>query len=619
MAMYRYMALMWDRGDGESERAANLLAAKLHEVSPHKWSRAWDSVGLAIYHSGEHKGRMQTYRLKGGRGAVLGRLFRNDYSSVVDDFDEFGSRKCLETSGQHLIDEYWGRYVAFLNDPETGTRYVMRDPSGAFPCYSTEFRGVTIFFSDMQDAANFEFLRFTVNWEVLKVNVAAPWFQNATTCLNEVSEVLPAERVEVTPFEKRSRFVWDPIEVSQTDVVENPEEAAELLRETVKCTIGALAGCYDHVVLNLGGLDSSIALACMAQAANRPEIACITHYTKSPRGEERRYSRQIANKYDVPLVEAELDHRKADLAKLFAVNKCTDPTKMLMCMDLTGADMELAVEHGAQALFTGVGGDNVFHQHPSNFGALDYVRHHGMFRKSILRVAMEASRRGHKSLFATLRDMAQERFAPSPCYSYVRDRMYQDIRTPFINPEITEEKHVRAFVHPLLMPDSPKFKGKYLQILMSAYFNLGYYDCWDTEYFAERVHAYLTQPIVETCLRIPIWVLTYRGVERGLARKAFWRDLPPDIAGRYSKSTPGEFYRDIFEHNLPFYRDVLEDSVMADQGILLGDKLAQALKNKDQFLHLRHGDMLRYAAAEIWLKGWLDRPVVRAEQSKAAM
>jgi asparagine synthase (glutamine-hydrolysing) len=619
MVMYRYMALMWSRADREADRAAKFLAANLPEVSPHAWSQAWDGAGLAIYHSGEHKGRMQTYRLQGERGAVLGRLFRNDYTSVVDDLDEFESRKCLETRGQRLIDDYWGRYVAFLNDPETGTRYVMRDPTGAFPCFHTPFRGVTIYFSDMQDAANFDFLPFTVNWEFIKANFFLPQYQKTITGLNEVSEVLPAECLEVTPFEKKSRFVWNPTEISQTGVVEDPEEAAALLRETVKSTIGAIAGCYDRVIHNLGGLDSSIALACMAQAQKRPEIICATHFTRSTSGDERLYSRQVVRKCDVELIEWELDWRKADLSRIFESNKLARPLGFFDCIGLTGDVLALAKKRDAEALTYGVGGDQVYFQLHRNFGALDYVRQHGLFQKDILKVAIEASRYGRKSLFATLRDMIRELAAPAPCYRYVHNEIFQFLRLPFIDPEFVDESGHERLLHPLLIPDDRDPKGKYKHILGSALSPLEHYNHWDAHYYAEQIRMYFTQPIIETCLRIPGWVMTYGAIDRGLARKAFQCDLPEDIVKRLSKSSPQTYYDEIFIHNKDYVMNVLLDGVMAREGILLHDKLEQGFTGQDQFLQVKSHEMLKYLSIEVWLRRWMERPVRQASSLALAV
>lgn len=614
--MYRYISLVWNIADHKAAKAAEFIAAQLPEVSPHSWEKTLDMDGLVTFHSGEHKGRMQTYHLQNEGGVILGRLFRNGpdgtYISQVDDLNEFESDKCLQSKGQHLIDNYWGRYVTFLHDRTSRTHYIMRDPSGAFPCFHTPFRGVEIYFSDMQDAANFTFLPFTVNWEYLKTSIMLPQFQKIHTGLNEVAEVLPAECVEITPFERKSRFVWNPTKISETNMVEAPEEAAALLRKTVKNTIGALAGCYDSIVHNLGGLDSSIVLACLADAPKRPEITCATYFTKSLRGEERFYSRQAAQLAGLPLVEWELDYRKADFTRLFRSNKLANPLGFLDCVRLTGDGLALAKEKGAQAFFTGVGGDNVFFQPHVILGALDYVHDHG-FGKDILNIWMEASRYGRKSLASTFRCMMQERLFRVPCYPYVRDILYEHHNLPLVNPEFVNTGGHENFLHPLLTPNDDAPKGKYLHILSSAMFSIEYYDHWDTDYYAERIHAFLTQPIIEACLRIPIWILTHGGIDRGLARKAFQQDLTRDIVLRHSKSTPGEYYRDIYEHNLEFLRKILLDGILVRERILLRDKLEQVLNNKDLFLHVMPSQILGYCAMEIWLQGWTERPAKNIE------
>ena len=606
MTMYRYMTLMWNRADPDAQKAADFLAAKLNEVSPHAWRKAWGVPGLAVFDSGHDPGRMQTYRLDGDRGVVLGRLFHRDYTSQTTDLDDALSRKCIETRGQHLIDHCWGRYVTFLHDPASNTHWIMRDPTGAFPCFHTPFEGVEIYFSDMQDAANFDFLRFSVNWEFLKTNIMLAMFQKTHTGLNEVGEVLPAECVEITPFERTSRFVWDPTQIATTEVVEDPDEAATLLRTTVKNTIGALASCYDRVVHNLGGLDSSIVLACMADAPKRPEITCINYFTKSPRGEERFYSRQVADKFDAPLVEMELEYRKADLTKISRSNKLANPLGFFDCIGLTDNVLELAKETNAQALFYGVGGDNVFFQPKVNLGGLDHVRTHGL-SKDTLRIAMEAARYGRKSLTKTLRDMLHERFSPAPCYSAVHESLFDDLKIPLVNPDFVSDGNYERFLHPLLIPDQHSLKAKHFHILICALYSKDYYDHWDTDYCSERILAYLYQPIIETCLRIPVWVLTYGGVDRGLARRSFRQDVPQGVIRRVSKSTPVEFYDEIYNSNISILREFLIDGIMVQKGILLREKLEIALNRDDPLFGFARFQILGYLAKEIWLRSWIER------------
>lgn len=605
------MTLVWNSSNRDAKAVADFIVASLHKTSTHKWRIPFAVSGLTVCDSGEHIGRMQTYRLQGKSGVVLGRLFNNDYTSQVDDLNAVETRACITSKGQHLIDNYWGRYVAFLRNQDRSTVYILRDPSGAFPCFYTSFREVEIYFSDIQDAACLDFLNFSINWEYIKTNIMLPQFQKTHTGLKEVNEVLPAECLEITPFHHKSHFTWDPTEISQTETVEDPIEAAELLRHTVKSTISALASSYDAIVHNLGGLDSSIALSCLADAPNQPKITAINFYTKSPRGEERYYARQVANQFNAELIETELDYKKADLSTVFNSNKLVNPLGFFDCIGLTGDVLSLAKRKGAQALFYGVGGDNVFYQPPFNLGALDYIRSRG-FDKGTLKVAMEASRYSRKSLYRTSRDMLRERLSPANCYNYIRDLVYANYKTPLVNRETVGESGHEKFLHPLLTPKSSALKGKYLHILISALYSKEYYDHWDTEYYAEKIFIYLTQPIVETCLRIPTWVLTYGGVDRGLARKAFQHDLPADVVKRFSKSTPDEFYDDIYDQSIDFLRECLLDGHLVRKGILRRDKLEAVLNHNSVLFDVVKSQILSYVAMEAWLSQWIDRPVLES-------
>ena len=615
MAMYRYIVLLWARANSDAANAAKFIETRLYEVSPHAWRNFWRVPGIAVFDSGESKGRMQSYQLSDDGGVVLGRIFRKDYASQIDDFSRYESKMCLSTKGQYLVSDYWGRYVSFLNDRGSDTRFALRDPTGAFPCFYTSFRNVEIYFSDIQDVAKFEFLRFTINWDCIRTNIMLPLRPTIHTGLQQVGEVLPAECVEITPFARKSRFLWNPMEIATTGIVRDAKDAARGLRSTVRKTIGALASCYDRVIHNLGGLDSSIALACLSEASSRPEITCITNFTKSPRGDERFYSRQVAKWAGVRLVESELEHRRADLTKLFKANRLASPLGFFDCIGLIGDVHKLASERQAQAIFYGVGGDQVLFHSPRMFGALDYVQKYGV-GKDILKVAVEASRYGQKSLPYTFKEMLKERFIPSPCYEYVYRNIYEKYRIPLVNPEfIGERNNYERFLHPLLIPDGRMAKGKYLHILSSAFFSIEYYDHWDSHYVAERIDVFLSQPIIEVCLRIPTWILTYGGIDRGLARKAFCNDLPPDIIKRTSKSTPGPYYRDLFERNIRLIKEVLLDGVMVREKVLVRGKLERTLARKDPFLLATPIHILGYLATEVWLRSWLDRDGPRESDS----
>ena len=609
--MYRYMALEWDRRDMSAAQVPAVIAAALERVSPHAWTTSHVAPGLQVMDAGAASGRMRTTSV-GTRGVILGQLFPRLSSAAVpqvSELDDNEAERCWVSGAQHLVDAYWGRYVAILHDPSGDRCLILRDPTGALPCFVTHHAGVDIYFSDMEDAARLPFLPFSINWDFVRANIMLPMYQKIITGLNEVSEVLPAECLEIASGVRSRRFLWDPYAIAASGIIEDPQAAARELRGVVRATIATLAGGYDRVIHNLGGLDSSIALACLTDAPARPEITAITHFTPTPRGDERAYTRAMARHADVPLIEAELDAARADVRRIFASNRLARPHGFFDCLGLNGHVLETADAVGAQAIFYGVGGDQVFFQPPLNMAALDHVKAHGFGRRSIA-VALEASRYGRCRVADTLAAMWRERIRPEPCYPYVSAALFRRRRLPLVEEAVTEAAGYESLLHPLLRPADDMSKGKYLHILMSAFFSIEHYDHWDTAYTAERVHLFLAQPIIEACLRIPTWVLTYRGIDRGLARRAFAGDLPPVISARLSKNGPDDYYGDLYRRNVDAIRPVLVGGQLVREGILKAGAVERALGAADHSTDAHPPHLLGHFATEAWIERWRQRPSI---------
>ena len=139
--MYRFIALYWNFADETAAAvAAGISAAHLSRKEIQGWQSVHEESGLRIWQSGAREGRMQCLHLKGNRGVVLGQIFRKSPQKATTDhvhnLNEYDSCQCVDSNGSFLIDHFWGRYVAFLNDTRSSSLCVLRDPSGALPCGS---------------------------------------------------------------------------------------------------------------------------------------------------------------------------------------------------------------------------------------------------------------------------------------------------------------------------------------------------------------------------------------------------------------------------------------------------------------------------------------------------
>ncbi|PQA87177.1 asparagine synthase C-terminal domain-containing protein [Hyphococcus luteus] len=614
--MYRYFAAVWDPLDETAASEARALE-RLFKISPARdWRHAWRADGVSVFDSGALPARTGTLLLPDNGGAVLGRLHRNDYSPVDGALCAHEARKLIASRGQALADGYWGRYAAFLRDNDGRAFHIVRDPTGAMPCFAAYCRQLRLFFSDMQDAADLDFLPFSVNWRYLAANFLTPQLQKTETGLNEVSEVLPGECWTFHPGGFSRRFIWDPFAVAEDVVATDVNTAADILKNTVVKTISALTRGHDSAAVALGGLDSSIALACLAKARPRPNLIALNYYTPSSlRGEERFYSRQTAQACDASHLEIELKPQ-SDLGRLSSSIRLASPPGMFDCIGLAANPSRIAADHGADVLFTGIGGDNVFCQPAFNFSALDYARRNGA-GAGLFKAVLHASRYGRVSFAESLADTARELIRPAPCGAYVLERLYGSSAPAFVNRDFLADCDAKSMLHPLLAARDGDLKAKYLQILSCAFFAVDYYDHWDTGYSAERVHAFLQQPIIEACLRVPAWIMTHGGVDRALARMAFRDMLPGDVVRRFGKSTPAAYYEELCRNNLDFIRSALIDGALSEARIVDRKSLECALKPDAPFVARHAYDLLNLTGVEYWARGWSERRAHRNIMSAA--
>src|SRR5262249_41862734 len=155
----------------------------------------------------------EVYRLRDGKGVVLGKLFGrtgDGVSTAVPTLDDDQSARIVATAGRHLVERYWGRYVAFVRDPAAMTTWVLRDPTAVMHCSWIEHESVRIYFSSIEDAADLVPSRPSVNWKYVGAALACQRLQLNETALTGVSQVLGGECVESARGTVSRRFHWNP-------------------------------------------------------------------------------------------------------------------------------------------------------------------------------------------------------------------------------------------------------------------------------------------------------------------------------------------------------------------------------------------------------------------------
>jgi asparagine synthase (glutamine-hydrolysing) len=113
-----------------------------------------------------------------------------------------------------------------------------------------------------------------------------------------------------------------------------------------------------------------------------------------------------------------------------------------------------------------------------------------------------------------------------------------------------------------------------------------------------------SQPAMELFLSIPVDVHFHGARERGLARMAFARDVPPEIIRRSWKDrAPGFVDRLVAKHR-DFLRDVLLDGELVAARLLNRKAVEAALSERMSSSAVYPGELLRHVDVEVWVRTW---------------
>jgi len=534
---------------------------------------------------------------------VLGKLFERPTNSpsiaAPLALDESRTRQILESRGRHLIDHYWGRYIGFLHDDTSGTSWVLRDPSGGLPCLTLRFGGLTLYFSAMNDIQHLELGPFDVNWGYLAAWICMMKGPSHATAFREVSQVLPGECIELREDQINSTFYWNPLQIANSNLIEDPVEATRALRDCVMDTARAWASCYSGITLSLsGGLDSSILYAALRDSPAKAKLTCFHYYPIGSDLDERHFARLVAQSGGSELVER-LRDPNVSLEPLLEVEASHTPSNYLYHLEHSRLDAQLAAEHNASAMFTGWGGDQLFYQNHALLAAGDYLHYKGPGLR-LLRIAFDSAQMDRVSIWHVLREAFSEHIQQRRWS--LQDEMARYM--PLIRPEVMEDVYGSSlYVHPLLKDTHGTPSGKLWHVsnVLSPwefYDPLGYSDD------PESVTPLYSQPVLEVCLRIPVHVLTLGGWDRAIARRAFIHELPREIANRKNKGFISQHVRRIFERNRAFIRELLLEGGLVREGVLDRQKLTTVLSGKASKIHPGEAELLDAVATEAWLRRW---------------
>lgn len=434
------------------------------------------------------------------RGYIIGTLFpkhgparslSRDEPHGIDELGHSDPIGCLR-------DRFWGGYVALLVDGPALT--LLRDPSGAMPCYVMPITGGWAAASDVSLLVKAGLLKPEVAWHEIPRYLAARDLPAAATAIEHVREVLPGtyERFDAGKVDCSS--FWSPWNYVSDKNWPGSEEMGERLRRTVDHTVASWVSTAVSPLLTLsGGFDSSVVAAALANT-NRA-FGCLTICTSSGLGNERDYARAMADAVGARLFEEDYDIADIDLS-VSAARHFPKPIGQIHETAYHAIAIRVAAATKSDAIYTGSGGDNVFYNSGSVRPLLDCLRANGP----------------GLAAFRALRDVSDKVEVSKAAVIWEAGRNYRKLTRPYawqLNLDLMTEDAKQLVIdnppsHPWLDRQCLSRPGKvgHIALLLRVQNHLeGYLRAFDIP----LVNPLMSQPVVELALSIPSWHMVEGG------------------------------------------------------------------------------------------------------------
>ncbi|WP_336971428.1 asparagine synthase-related protein [Sphingobium aromaticiconvertens] len=525
---------------------------------------------------------------------ILGKIFAGLGERPVANLSPGANLAIAGSAGSWLTGQFWGQYVAFLSDPYRHRVHIIRDPTGAVPCYYVENNGTVYAASDVDILSRCGLLHREIDWVEIARTLIADQLRPASTALVGLRELLAGERMTVDRDGAAVDQIWSPWSFAARDKqILDEQEAVDAVRATALGCVRSLASSYEKILLSLsGGLDSSIVAACLKEAGANFE--CLTMATLEPAGDERHHAGVVANATGSRL---HIAYEQADLVNLTACAGHYLPRPIARAFAQSGdhAHSVLADEHGLDAYFGGAGGDNVF-----------------CFLQSAAPVAdrlLDGELAGAWSTAAHISELAEVNairvYAKAIERAWLRRRGYRwPLDTSFVNPSASADLGMAAD-HPWLHAPAAARPGKagHIASIMKIQNHL---EGFPRELVRPIISPLLAQPLMEVCLRIPSWMWCEGGRDRAIARRAFEGLLPRAILDRRQKGTPDGFIARLYDEKRLAIRDMLTDGALAEQGLIDLDAIVKTVSTAAPATGIAFFRIMALVDVEMWVQSQLD-------------
>lgn len=527
--------------------------------------------------------------LRDGRGIILGHLFDRATGQAIEE----SANDALDAPAAEFLRTYWGGYLALRSRHDTAE--ILRDPSGAVPCYHLEVDDWHIASSSPELLVDLGLVAIEIDWTIIAQALVYRDLRPARTALRGIAEVQPGLSARVYPPGLHTKCVWSPWTfTAQAEEIHDSAEAIATVSTAVRTCVQAWGGRFNNPLAEIsGGLDSSIVAAELAQLG-RP-LSAITFKAVAGDPDETPYAAAVADHIGAVLTTLLPEAGTVDL-RASAAAGLARPNARSFAQALDGQEQAVAQALGADAFFSGGGGDNVFCYLRSVAPVIDRLRRQGLgawLLHTPNDMAMLTETSPWEVWYRTIRRLLRRTAPPD----WVAD-------TSLLTADATHALPLPAG-HPWMPVPADVLPGKRAHVLALIRVQ-NHLDAHARQAFAPIVFPLLSQPVMEACLRVPSWLWCAGGRNRAVARAAFADALPDPVVARQSKGAFDNLCTQILGQQRDTMREMLTSGVLAREGLLDVEAVRAllAVPVPDGLSVIR---LLMLADVEAWARCWLDR------------
>jgi asparagine synthase (glutamine-hydrolysing) len=595
--MFRYLACAWNaRSEGAAQRV-DYMATRL---CCGRWAEVFNLAGLRVW-CVEAAG---VPHIKCNRGIALGAIvkrFENVGAPIMQPTPCELERWLLERT---IIDRAFGNYVAFAVTEGAIAIDVFREPTATLPCLHLPDRELHLFASNIEDLRDLNIAQLEISNDYLQQRLIGETSVLRLSALTPLGEVIGGEHWRLS-FDGASapltrNLLWRPAQFASDRhlLIRDAETASDTLRQAM--LYGTRAGRLETApaVLRLsGGLDSSIVLGALAHH-RATQLLGYTYFDPNGTRSELRWPRMAAAFHKIENIEVPFAPEQVDLSDVLDLCASHAPISTLPYLQRAGLERELCTQLGATTVWTGLGGDSALCRDSVDLVAIEAFRPSAWLQPSWWRLCARVARHTELSIWEVIAAAStahNRRAAPFNASSAF---------TRLANPEALRPTQRPITIHPWLtgtehLPTLRRRLGALLQ--PSEFYDLS---IARDETAPHVVSPLSSRPVIEACLRIPSTLHFERGIERGLARRAFACELPPEIRARCWKDRAPGFLERIVHHNHTFVREFLLDGFLVRDHWLSAPAIEAALGATAARSQVSSIELLNHLDLEAWIRHW---------------